>query len=79
MQEIESAAQTTPSLVRGRFSESLPRASVQLSSRLLSVKHRFVEEDRIPYRNAFQLFPEEMKVYGRDKGIFAIEVSCFFV
>lgn len=34
---------------------------------------RFVEEDRIPYRNAFQLFPEEMKVYGRDKGIFAIE------
>ncbi|XP_051012856.1 TATA box-binding protein-associated factor RNA polymerase I subunit B [Acomys russatus] len=34
---------------------------------------RFVEEDRIPYVNAFQLFPEEMKVYGRDKGIFAIE------
>ncbi|ERE68385.1 TATA box-binding protein-associated factor RNA polymerase I subunit B [Cricetulus griseus] len=34
---------------------------------------RFVEEDRIPYVNAFQLFPEEMKVYGRDKGIFAVE------
>ncbi|XP_021517255.1 TATA box-binding protein-associated factor RNA polymerase I subunit B isoform X1 [Meriones unguiculatus] len=34
---------------------------------------RFVEEDRIPYVNAFQLFPEEMKVYGRDKGIFTTE------
>lgn len=34
---------------------------------------RFVEEDHIPYINAFKLFPEEMKVYGRDKGIFAIE------
>ncbi|XP_014647622.1 PREDICTED: TATA box-binding protein-associated factor RNA polymerase I subunit B [Ceratotherium simum simum] len=34
---------------------------------------RFVEEDHIPYINAFQYFPEEMKLYGRDKGIFAIE------
>ncbi|XP_038968895.1 TATA box-binding protein-associated factor RNA polymerase I subunit B isoform X3 [Rattus norvegicus] len=34
---------------------------------------RFVEEDRIPYINAFKVFPEEMKVYGRDKGIFAVE------
>ncbi|XP_015976641.2 TATA box-binding protein-associated factor RNA polymerase I subunit B isoform X2 [Rousettus aegyptiacus] len=34
---------------------------------------RFVEEDHIPYINAFQHFPEEMKLYGRDKGIFAIE------
>nr|XP_045005597.1 TATA box-binding protein-associated factor RNA polymerase I subunit B isoform X2 [Jaculus jaculus] len=34
---------------------------------------RFVEEGHIPYINAFQLFPEEMKLYGRDKGIFAIE------
>ncbi|XP_036026916.1 TATA box-binding protein-associated factor RNA polymerase I subunit B isoform X2 [Onychomys torridus] len=34
---------------------------------------RFVEEDRIPYINAFQVFPEEMRVYGRDKGIFAVE------
>lgn len=38
-------------------------------------KCRFVEEDHIPYINAFKLFPEEMKVYGRDKGIFAIEVG----
>ncbi|XP_040848748.1 TATA box-binding protein-associated factor RNA polymerase I subunit B isoform X1 [Ochotona curzoniae] len=34
---------------------------------------RFVEEDHIPYINAFQHFPEEMKLYGRDKGIFAVE------
>ncbi|XP_004609472.2 TATA box-binding protein-associated factor RNA polymerase I subunit B isoform X2 [Sorex araneus] len=34
---------------------------------------RFVEEDHIPYINAFEHFPEEMKLYGRDKGIFAIE------
>ncbi|KAM6221831.1 TATA box-binding protein-associated factor RNA polymerase I subunit B [Rhynchocyon petersi] len=34
---------------------------------------RFVEEDHIPYINTFQHFPEEMKLYGRDKGIFAIE------
>ncbi|XP_062934514.1 TATA box-binding protein-associated factor RNA polymerase I subunit B isoform X2 [Cynocephalus volans] len=34
---------------------------------------RFVEEGHIPYINAFQHFPEEMKLYGRDKGIFAIE------
>uniref|UniRef100_A0A2K6FP12 TATA box-binding protein-associated factor RNA polymerase I subunit B n=1 Tax=Propithecus coquereli TaxID=379532 RepID=A0A2K6FP12_PROCO len=34
---------------------------------------RFVEEDHIPYVNAFQHFPEEMKLYGRDKGIFAVE------
>uniref|UniRef100_G3SMD1 TATA box-binding protein-associated factor RNA polymerase I subunit B n=1 Tax=Loxodonta africana TaxID=9785 RepID=G3SMD1_LOXAF len=34
---------------------------------------RFVEEDHIPYINSFQHFPEEMKLYGRDKGIFAIE------
>lgn len=41
----------------------------------MSEKYRFVEEDHIPYINAFKLFPEEMKVYGRDKGIFAVEVS----
>ncbi|XP_069350618.1 TATA box-binding protein-associated factor RNA polymerase I subunit B isoform X1 [Eulemur rufifrons] len=34
---------------------------------------RFVEEDHIPYVNAFQHFPEEMKLYGRDKRIFAVE------
>ncbi|XP_048951494.1 TATA box-binding protein-associated factor RNA polymerase I subunit B isoform X2 [Canis lupus baileyi] len=34
---------------------------------------RFVEEGHIPYIHAFQRFPEEMKLYGRDKGIFAIE------
>ncbi|CAK6434850.1 unnamed protein product [Pipistrellus nathusii] len=34
---------------------------------------RFVEEGHIPYVNAFEHFPEEMKLYGRDKGIFAIE------
>ncbi|XP_007933297.1 TATA box-binding protein-associated factor RNA polymerase I subunit B [Orycteropus afer afer] len=34
---------------------------------------RFVEEDHIPYINTFQHFPEEMKLYGRDKAIFAIE------
>ncbi|XP_070284768.1 TATA box-binding protein-associated factor RNA polymerase I subunit B isoform X3 [Myotis yumanensis] len=34
---------------------------------------RFVEEGHIPYVNAFERFPEEMKLYGRDKGIFAIE------
>ncbi|KAM5262788.1 TATA box-binding protein-associated factor RNA polymerase I subunit B [Ctenodactylus gundi] len=34
---------------------------------------RFVEEEHIPYINAFENFPEEMKLYGRDKGIFAIE------
>ncbi|XP_069855242.1 TATA box-binding protein-associated factor RNA polymerase I subunit B-like [Dipodomys merriami] len=34
---------------------------------------RFVEEDHIPYINAYQHFPEEMKLYGRDKGIFTIE------
>uniref|UniRef100_A0A8C6W4F4 TATA box-binding protein-associated factor RNA polymerase I subunit B n=1 Tax=Nannospalax galili TaxID=1026970 RepID=A0A8C6W4F4_NANGA len=34
---------------------------------------RFVEEDHIPYINAFERFPEEMKLYGRDKGIFAVE------
>ncbi|XP_008248217.2 TATA box-binding protein-associated factor RNA polymerase I subunit B isoform X2 [Oryctolagus cuniculus] len=34
---------------------------------------RFVEEDHIPYVNAFERFPEEMKLYGRDKGIFAVE------
>ncbi|XP_053445664.1 TATA box-binding protein-associated factor RNA polymerase I subunit B isoform X2 [Nycticebus coucang] len=34
---------------------------------------RFVEEDHIPYINAFQHFPEEMKLYGRDKRIFAVE------
>ena len=40
-------------------------------------KHRFVEEEHIPYIHAFQHFPEEMKLYGRDKGIFAIEVNYF--
>ncbi|KAM5249826.1 TATA box-binding protein-associated factor RNA polymerase I subunit B isoform 2-T2 [Hipposideros larvatus] len=44
------------------------RETVTLSDLL-----RFVEEDHIPYINAFQHFPEEMKLYGRDKGIFAIE------
>ncbi|XP_066090711.1 TATA box-binding protein-associated factor RNA polymerase I subunit B isoform X1 [Saccopteryx bilineata] len=34
---------------------------------------RFVEEGRIPYINAFEHFPEDMKLYGRDKGIFTIE------
>ncbi|XP_006898277.1 PREDICTED: TATA box-binding protein-associated factor RNA polymerase I subunit B [Elephantulus edwardii] len=34
---------------------------------------RFVEEDHIPYINTFQHFPEEMKLYGRDKEIFTIE------
>ncbi|XP_010627363.1 TATA box-binding protein-associated factor RNA polymerase I subunit B [Fukomys damarensis] len=44
------------------------RETVTLSDLL-----RFVEEDHIPYIKAFQSFPEEMKLYGRDKGIFAIE------
>lgn len=44
------------------------RETVTLSDLL-----RFAEEDCIPYINAFQHFPEEMKLYGRDKGIFAIE------
>ncbi|XP_016054646.1 PREDICTED: TATA box-binding protein-associated factor RNA polymerase I subunit B [Miniopterus natalensis] len=44
------------------------RETVTLSDLL-----RFVEEGHIPYVNAFQHFPEEMKLYGRDKGIFAIE------
>ncbi|XP_023558192.1 TATA box-binding protein-associated factor RNA polymerase I subunit B [Octodon degus] len=44
------------------------REAVTLSDLL-----RFVEEDHIPYIKAFQSFPEEMKLYGRDKGIFAIE------
>ncbi|XP_005404456.1 PREDICTED: TATA box-binding protein-associated factor RNA polymerase I subunit B [Chinchilla lanigera] len=44
------------------------REAVALSDLL-----RFVEEDHIPYIKAFQNFPEEMKLYGRDKGIFAIE------
>ncbi|XP_029794179.1 TATA box-binding protein-associated factor RNA polymerase I subunit B isoform X2 [Suricata suricatta] len=44
------------------------RETVTLSDLL-----RFVEEGHIPYINAFQHFPEEMKLYGRDKGIFAIE------
>nr|XP_023418035.1 TATA box-binding protein-associated factor RNA polymerase I subunit B-like isoform X2 [Cavia porcellus] len=46
------------------------REAVTLSDLL-----RFVEdeEDHIPYIKAFQNFPEEMKLYGRDKGIFAIE------
>ncbi|XP_060042982.1 TATA box-binding protein-associated factor RNA polymerase I subunit B isoform X2 [Erinaceus europaeus] len=34
---------------------------------------RFVEEGHIPYINTFEHFPEEMKLYGRDKLIFAIE------
>ncbi|XP_054425764.1 TATA box-binding protein-associated factor RNA polymerase I subunit B [Pteronotus mesoamericanus] len=34
---------------------------------------RLVEEGHIPYVNAFQHFPEEMKLYGRDKGIFTVE------
>ncbi|KAM6149582.1 TATA box-binding protein-associated factor RNA polymerase I subunit B-like [Erethizon dorsatum] len=46
------------------------REAVTLSDLL-----RFVEEDHIPYTKAFQNFPEEMKLYGRDKGIFAIETS----
>ncbi|KAK2093326.1 TATA box-binding protein-associated factor RNA polymerase I subunit B [Saguinus oedipus] len=33
----------------------------------------FVEEDHIPYINAFQHFPEQMKLYGRDRGIFGTE------
>ncbi|GAB5570064.1 TATA box-binding protein-associated factor RNA polymerase I subunit B isoform X3 [Prionailurus iriomotensis] len=44
------------------------RETVTLSDLL-----RFVEEGHVPYVNAFQHFPEEMKLYGRDKGIFAIE------
>ncbi|XP_020034309.1 TATA box-binding protein-associated factor RNA polymerase I subunit B isoform X2 [Castor canadensis] len=44
------------------------RETVTLSDLL-----RFVEEGHIPYINAFQHFPEEMKIYGRDKGIFGIE------
>ncbi|XP_031322408.2 TATA box-binding protein-associated factor RNA polymerase I subunit B [Camelus dromedarius] len=44
------------------------RETVTLSDLL-----RFVEEEYIPYIHAFQQFPEEMKLYGRDKGIFAIE------
>ncbi|KAK1333295.1 hypothetical protein QTO34_006836 [Cnephaeus nilssonii] len=40
---------------------------------LFLFKNRFVEEGHIPYVNAFEHFPEEMKLYGRDKGIFAIE------
>ncbi|KAF6106579.1 TATA-box binding protein associated factor, RNA polymerase I subunit B [Phyllostomus discolor] len=34
---------------------------------------RLVEEGHVPCVNAFQHFPEEMKLYGRDKGIFAVE------
>ncbi|XP_032981285.1 TATA box-binding protein-associated factor RNA polymerase I subunit B isoform X2 [Rhinolophus ferrumequinum] len=45
----------------------------QRETMTLSDLLRFVEEDHIPYINAFQHFPEEMKLYGRDKGIFAIE------
>ncbi|XP_048209387.1 TATA box-binding protein-associated factor RNA polymerase I subunit B [Perognathus longimembris pacificus] len=45
------------------------RETVALSDLL-----RFVEEDHIPYINAYQHFPEEMKLYGRDKGIFSVEV-----
>ncbi|XP_059104212.1 TATA box-binding protein-associated factor RNA polymerase I subunit B isoform X2 [Peromyscus eremicus] len=45
----------------------------QRETMTLSDLLRFVEEDRIPYINAFQVFPEEMRVYGRDKGIFAVE------
>uniref|UniRef100_A0A8C2LYT4 Rrn7/TAF1B C-terminal cyclin domain-containing protein n=1 Tax=Cricetulus griseus TaxID=10029 RepID=A0A8C2LYT4_CRIGR len=46
---------------------------LSLETITLSYLLRFVEEDCILYVNAFQLFPEEMKVYGCDKGIFAVE------
>lgn len=42
-------------------------------------KCRFVEEDYISYINVFKFFLEEMKVYGRDKGIFVIEVGYIFL
>ncbi|XP_054557369.1 TATA box-binding protein-associated factor RNA polymerase I subunit B isoform X2 [Talpa occidentalis] len=45
----------------------------QRETMTLSDLLRFVEEDHIPYIKAFEHFPEEMKLYGRDKGIFAIE------
>ncbi|XP_023367576.1 TATA box-binding protein-associated factor RNA polymerase I subunit B [Otolemur garnettii] len=45
----------------------------QRETMTLSDLLRFVEEDHIPYINAFQHFPEEMKLYGRDKRIFAVE------
>ncbi|XP_037007739.2 TATA box-binding protein-associated factor RNA polymerase I subunit B isoform X2 [Artibeus jamaicensis] len=44
------------------------REAVTLSELL-----RLVEEGHVPYMTAFQRFPEEMKLYGRDKGIFAVE------
>uniref|UniRef100_A0A8C0QR81 TATA box-binding protein-associated factor RNA polymerase I subunit B n=1 Tax=Chelonoidis abingdonii TaxID=106734 RepID=A0A8C0QR81_CHEAB len=34
---------------------------------------RFVTEGHIPYLNAFQCFPEEMKLYGADLKIFRVE------
>lgn len=76
MREREAPRLILPSLVKGEIVMTFTRASARLSLGLLSVKCRFVEEDRIPYINAFQVFPEEMRVYGRDKGIFAVEVSC---
>ncbi|KAJ8383271.1 hypothetical protein AAFF_G00222840 [Aldrovandia affinis] len=34
---------------------------------------RFVAEGHVPYINAHQAFPEEMKLYGRDIGVFRVE------
>ncbi|KPP76268.1 hypothetical protein Z043_104403 [Scleropages formosus] len=34
---------------------------------------RFVAEGHIPYINAYQVFPEEMKLYGKDSQIFRVE------
>lgn len=39
--------------------------------------HRFVVEGHIPYFNAYQHFPEKMKLYGLDLRIFCVEVIFF--
>ncbi|XP_030627878.1 TATA box-binding protein-associated factor RNA polymerase I subunit B [Chanos chanos] len=39
----------------------------------LSALLRLVYDDRVPYINAYKVFPEEMKPYGRDFGIFRVE------
>lgn len=36
--------------------------------------YRFTAEGHIPYINAYENFPEDMKLFGRDALIFRVEV-----
>ncbi|XP_014060329.2 TATA box-binding protein-associated factor RNA polymerase I subunit B isoform X1 [Salmo salar] len=78
---IDAVSYLTPRQRRSQGLMSMPKTLALCHLALLWAREaitladllRFVNEGHIPYVNAYEDFPEEMKLYGRDSLIFRVE------